>query len=111
MTVYGQLRHMLETVARALGPELRERMVFVGGCSTALLLTDQVTLGDVRLTNDVDLIIELSGPGQWIILQEDLYSRGFSVSPDDDVVCRMRLERCPIKWNRLIDQTERQLKD
>jgi len=42
---------MLQTVAKALGGELRERLVFVGGCTTALFITDEITLEDVRATD------------------------------------------------------------
>lgn len=49
---------MLETVAEAIGDDLRDRLVFVGGCTTALFITDPITLEDVRLTNDVDLIVD-----------------------------------------------------
>lgn len=37
-TVRNQLLKMLETVAEALGEDLRERLVFVSGCTTALKL-------------------------------------------------------------------------
>ena len=36
MTIQGQLKEMLKAVALALGDELRARLVFVGGCTTAL---------------------------------------------------------------------------
>lgn len=36
MSVQGQLLEMLKAVAVALGDDLRERLVFVGGCTTAL---------------------------------------------------------------------------
>ncbi len=91
MSVRGVLLHMLETVAEALGEDLRQRLVFVGGCTTALFVTDPVTLEDVRATDDVDLIVDLAGYGEWARLQDQLRQRGFSESPDDDVICRMRL--------------------
>ena len=90
-TVQGQLLHMLETVAAALGDDLREQLVFVGGCTTALFITDPITLEDVRATDDVDLIVDLAGYGEWARLQEQLRQKGFSESPEDDVICRMRL--------------------
>ena len=90
-TVQGQLRNMLETVAHALGPDLRERFVFVGGCTTALFITDTITLEDVRATDDVDLIIDLAGYGEWAQLQDQLREKGFSESHEDNVICRMRL--------------------
>lgn len=82
---------MLETVAGALGDDLRERLVFVGGCTTALFITDPITLEDVRATDDVDLIIDLAGYGEWARMQEQLRHKGFSEAQDEDVICRMRL--------------------
>lgn len=89
--VKGRLLHMLQTVAEALGGDLRERLVFVGGCTTALFITDDIVLESVRLTDDVDLIVDLTGTGQWARLQDELRQRGFTESPEDDVICRMRL--------------------
>jgi hypothetical protein len=43
---------LLELIAAALGP-LRERFVFVGGCTTGMLLTD-IAAAPVRATRDVD---------------------------------------------------------
>lgn len=90
-TVRGQLLHMLQTVAEALGSDFRERLVFVGGCTTALFITDEVTLEDVRATDDVDLIVDLAGYPDWAQLQEELRQRGFRESQEDNVICRMRL--------------------
>lgn len=89
-TVRGQLLYMLETVAEAIGDDLRERLVFVGGCTTALFITDPITLEDVRATDDVDLIVDLAGYGEWARLQEQLRQKGFSESMEDRVICRMR---------------------
>lgn len=91
MTIQGELLAMLETVAEALGNDLCRQMVFVGGCSTAVLITDEITLQEVRATDDVDLIVGLTGTAQWMQLQETLSKKGFTVSGDDDVICRMRL--------------------
>lgn len=90
-TVRGQLLHMLQTVANALGNDLRKRLVFVGGCTTALFITDEVVLESVRATDDVDLIVDLVGRTQWAELQDQLRKKGFADSLDDDVICRMRL--------------------
>jgi hypothetical protein len=90
-TVRGQLFEMLKVVATALGQDLRDRLVFVGGCTTALFITDPVTLEDVRATDDIDLIVDLAGLAEWGQLLEQLRERGFKESPDDDVICRMRL--------------------
>lgn len=47
---------LLHAMALALGP-LRERLVFVGGCATGLLLTNPAAAG-VHPTEDVDAIVE-----------------------------------------------------
>lgn len=91
MTIQGELLAMLEAVAAALGDDLCNQMVFVGGCSTAVLVTDEITLQEVRATDDVDLIVRLSGVGQWMHLEERLREKGFTVSSEDKVMCRMRL--------------------
>jgi predicted nucleotidyltransferase len=91
ITVRGQLLQMLQTVAQALGDELLQRLVFVGGCTTALFITDEVTLEDVRVTDDVDLIVDLTGYAEWAQLQEQLRQKGFAESEQDTVICRMRL--------------------
>jgi predicted nucleotidyltransferase len=89
--VVGQLLHMLRTVAEALGDDLRERLVFVGGCTTALFITDEIVLDGVRATDDVDLIVDLVGQAQWAQLQDHLRQKGFAESQEDNVICRMRL--------------------
>ena len=90
-TVRGQLLEMLEAVAVGLGDELRAQMVFVGGCTTALFITDPITLEDVRATDAVDLIVDLAGLAGWAVLQDALFQKGFTVSAEDEVICRMRL--------------------
>lgn len=89
--VKDQLLEMLKAVAKALGDDLRERLVFVGGCTTALFITDDITLEDVRATDDIDLIVGLAGYPEWTLLLDWLREKGFSESPLDDVTCRMRL--------------------
>ncbi len=64
-----------ESLASALGEDLRSRLVFVGGCTTALFITDPVTLEDVRATDDIDLIVDLAGLPAWAQLQEELRHR------------------------------------
>ena len=53
--------HFIEPNKPVSVDELRERLVFVGGCTTALYITDPVTLEGVRATDDVDLIVDLAG--------------------------------------------------
>lgn len=89
--IRAQLLDMLKAVATALGNDLRDRLVFVGGCTTALFITDPVTLEDVRATDDIDLIVDLAGRAEWVTLQDDLRQKGFMEAADEAVICRMRL--------------------
>ncbi|WP_457812181.1 hypothetical protein [Sinorhizobium meliloti] len=89
--IRDQLLEMLKAVATALGEDLRERLVFVGGCTTALFITDPITLEDVRVTDDIDLIVDLAGLAEWAQLLEQLRERGFREAADETVICRMRL--------------------
>lgn len=82
---------MLEVVAEALGAELREHVAFVGGCTTVLLITDEYTLESIRGTDDVDLVIHLTGTADWYRLEETLKPRGFKNTGQDAVTCRLRL--------------------
>lgn len=82
---------MLQRVAAALDAELQQEIAFVGGCVTALHVTDPVTRSAVRLTDDVDVILHVLSRGQWHQLERRLQQLGFRVSPEDEVTCRMRL--------------------
>jgi hypothetical protein len=82
---------MLQRVADALGADLLREVAFVGGCTTGLLITDDASREAVRLTDDVDLIVHVLGPGSWYRLQQVLAGKGFRTSPEDDVICRTRL--------------------
>ena len=86
-----KLRAMLLEVAQALPDSLRDQMAFVGGSTTALLITDDIVKQGVRFTEDVDLILNARGRGQWMKVQQQLRDHGFRESPEDDVICRMRL--------------------
>jgi hypothetical protein len=88
---WNTLQSMLLNVATALGDDLLPRVAFVGGCTTGLLLTDSTSRDDVRFTDDVDLIIGLTGVAEWVKLQESLGRKGFRVAMGEDVACRTRL--------------------
>ena len=94
---------MLQTVADALGPELLRQVAFVGGCTTALLLTDAFAREAVRFTEDVDVIVHVLGYGKWQGLLTELRQRGFRESPEDDIICRMRLPNALIGRDLLVD--------
>jgi hypothetical protein len=89
--VNPELENMIRTVAKALGPDLVKQTAFVGGVTTGLFVSDDFARENVRLTDDVDLIVDIVGYGKWVQLQDLLRARGFRESPEDDVVCRMRL--------------------
>lgn len=89
--IWRQQELMLQCVATALGPELCSQMAFVGGCTTALMLTDEISRQSVRFTDDVDLIVHVMGGSGWYALQEQLQRRGFHPDQEDAVICRMRL--------------------
>lgn len=84
---------MLQAVADALGKDLLAQVAFVGGCTTALLLTEDHILQETRATEDVDVMIHVLGMSGWYRMQEILRERGFMQAVDDDVICRMRLPR------------------
>lgn len=84
---------MLQAVADALGENLLGQVAFVGGCTTALLLTDDHVRKETRATEDVDVMIHVLGMSGWYGMQEILRERGFRQAADDEVICRMRLSR------------------
>lgn len=67
---------LLVRMAEALG-DLRERLVFVGGCATALLITDPAA-APVRATQDVDAVVATASKVEYLKLGEALRARGFS---------------------------------
>lgn len=82
---------MVGRVAVALGPDLAKRTAFVGGCATALLVTDELAREGIRFTDDVDVIVHVLGYGDWYALEGKLADKGFRVSGQDEVACRRRL--------------------
>jgi hypothetical protein len=77
-------RELLLRCARALD-DLREDLVFVGGCTTGLLITDPAA-ADVRSTRDVDVIAEVGSLVEYYALEKRIRSLGFHEDPD--VRCR-----------------------
>ncbi len=77
----------LEIAVDALGT-LTDELVFLGGCATALLLTDPAA-PPVRVTRDVDVITEVTSLVEYHRLCEQLRERGFQEDPTDGApVCR-----------------------
>jgi hypothetical protein len=74
--------------ARKLQP-LLEQIVFVGGCATALLVTDPAA-SPVRPTFDVDAIVEIATYAEYTQLEDRLRQLGFSGSKD--MICRWTVD-------------------
>ena len=66
---------MLELMTAKLG-DLAEQLVFVGGCTTGLFITDPL-LPPVRVTRDVDVITEASSRHDYHQLEERLRASDF----------------------------------
>jgi hypothetical protein len=66
---------LLTDAAKLLKPILEE-LVFVGGCATALLITDKAA-ADVRPTFDVDAIAEITSYAAYADFSERLRNLGF----------------------------------
>ena len=77
----------VELIANALGT-LREQVVFVGGCSVGLLITDAAA-SPVRVTFDVDLVASVSALAGYHGMEKALARLGFKrdISPDAPI-CR-----------------------
>jgi predicted nucleotidyltransferase len=91
---------LLRAMAIALG-QLRERLVFVGGCATGLLLTNPAAAG-VRPTGDVDAIIEVASLAGYHALHPLLAERGFIQTMEDNTPAfrwfwnRLQLDLVPV---------------
>ena len=90
MSIRKQHIERITKVARALG-DLNEQVVYVGGAVVSLYVSDPAA-PDVRPTDDVDIILEITSVGKLEALRDDLRKKGFKQSSDDDVLCRFRCE-------------------
>jgi hypothetical protein len=72
--------------------DLREKVVFLGGAATALLITDKAT-PDVRITTDVDVIVEIASQKDYYRLADSLRALGFKEDTGEDApVCRWKID-------------------
>src|SRR5882672_8437670 len=82
---------LLEAGVRLLEPLLND-LVFVGGCTTGLLISDAAATG-IRVTRDVDTIIEVASYAEYITLSERLRTLGLSEDHSEGApTCRWRRE-------------------
>jgi predicted nucleotidyltransferase len=80
----------IELVSLALG-NLRDQLVFVGGCSVDLLLTDKAA-APARVTYDVDLVAKVAALSAYHQLEKEFVKLGFKRDSSSDApICRWRL--------------------
>lgn len=71
---------------RKLG-DVNDEVIYLGGCSTALFITDSLSL-DVRPTKDVDCIVDIVSLSKYYQFGRKLEKRGFKQSINEQVICR-----------------------
>jgi hypothetical protein len=82
-------RALFECVVRLLAPVLDE-LVFVGGCTTGLFITDLAASG-IRPTQDVDAIVDVTSYGKYAALADKLRAIGLVEDTTEDApLCRWR---------------------
>lgn len=82
-------RALFESVVRLLVPVLDE-LVFVGGCTTGLFITDPA-VGGVRPTMDVDAIVDVTSYARYTALWERLRTLGLAEDTTPGTpLCRWR---------------------
>lgn len=79
---------LLDLGAAALGP-LIEEVVFVGGASVVLWITDPAA-PPPRPTKDVDVIVEVAGRWGYEQFSKRLRAQGFAEDVESRVICRWR---------------------
>jgi hypothetical protein len=78
----------LKVVAKALA-ELEHKIVFVGGAVVELYCDDPAR-GEVRPTDDIDVVIELINRGSHADLEERLRQIGFKNDIESNIICRFK---------------------
>lgn len=78
---------ILEAMVKALG-DLSDAVVFVGGCSTGLLVTS-VQAQPIRVTKDVDVVAQVTTTREYHAMESALRKRGFAHDMSEDApICR-----------------------
>ena len=82
-------RALFESVVRLLAPVLDE-LVFVGGCTTGMFITDPAASG-IRPTKDVDAIVDVTSYGKYAALADKLRAIGLVEDTTEGApLCRWR---------------------
>ena len=83
----NQNLELLKVAAKLLRPVLDE-LVFVGGCATGLLVSDEAA-AEVRPTFDVDAIAEITSYVEYMTFGERLHKLGFTEDASEGApICR-----------------------
>jgi len=87
----------LEMLERALEclDSLAGDVVFVGGATVDLWITDQAA-PEFRLTEDIDVVVEVSARRDYYRLEERLRQIGFENDRESGVICRFRYSDPPL---------------
>lgn len=78
----------LKVIGKALS-KLENKVVFVGG-AVVELYADDPARGEVRPTDDIDVLIEMINRSNHAFLEEKLRSIGFRNDVDSGVICRYK---------------------
>ena len=82
-------RELFESVVSLLAPILDE-LVFVGGCTTGIFVTDPAA-GGIRPTKDVDAIVDVTSYAQYAALSDRLRALGLVEDTTEGApLCRWR---------------------
>ncbi len=87
-------REVIRRISIALG-EMNERVIFVGGATIGFYINDPAA-EDVRATKDVDITVEITSIGELESMREELVQKGFTQSPEDNVICRFRFDNIKV---------------
>lgn len=88
---------MIIHVAKSLG-DLRKKVVFIGGCSVGLFITDNA-MPEVRVTQDVDVIVEVVSKTQYYKLEEQLRHKGFKQDMKEGApLCRWLIDSIKVDF-------------
>lgn len=85
---------VIKKISLALG-EMNERVIFVGGATIGFYINDPAA-EDVRATKDVDITIEIATLGELESIRQELAKKGFTQSPEDNVICRFRFDNIKV---------------
>ncbi|WP_256871659.1 hypothetical protein [Nostoc sp. TCL26-01] len=77
---------MLEKAANLLA-NVEKQIVFVGGATISLYL-DELSSGDVRSTNDVDCVVDITSTAEYYQFSQELRNIGLEEDIESRIICR-----------------------